>query len=550
MSDQLNIECGPPDGQRRRLVLATWNGRSHRDRFDTDSDYHRRKFRESVVDKFGLPEDAHDVIERKVIAAADAEDERSAGNGSGLWLPKLVTMADVESRPIQWLWPERIALGRISLLVGMPGAGKSFLTCDMAARVSTGQPWPDGSRCERGSVLLVTAEDDPGDTIRPRLDAQGADVARVHQLAGLQRQEIDGSNAETIFSLGDAGALESALRKLEDCRLIVVDPIGSFLGARTDAHRDNEVRAVLAPVAKLAEQYGPAVLVVAHRRKGGSAVADDTAMGSRAFTGIARSVWHLSHDPENRGRRLLLPGKSNLTAEQSGLAFAIAGDPGAVQWERDPVKMTADDAMAQEQGVRGEGSALDEAMSWLRDALASGSRSAKELRSATALRGGPWSGPRASWGSSTVPRDSAAPGSGNCRTPPVSAKSQQSPPNIKPWRTLARLWRTLENCFRATMIRSPVSRHGSTILSSNAVQSIAILRATLRRETMSNSPVALSLAADNIKAIENGFSLQARRQGKPRRLLVRQLVRSHREAPQQVRSHHRQGDCRADRGEV
>ena len=390
MSDQLRIECGPADGQRRRLVVATLNGGSHRDRFDTDSDYHRRKFRESVVEKFGLPDDAHDVIERQVIAAADAEDDRAAGSNAGLWRPKLVTMADVESRPIRWLWPERIALGRISLLVGMPGAGKSFLTCDMAARVSTGQHWPDGSPCERGSVLLVTAEDDPGDTIRPRLDAQGADVSRVHQLSGLQRQEIDGSNAEAIFSLGDAGALEAALRELKDCRLIVVDPIGSFLGARTDAHRDNEVRAVLAPVAKLAEQYGPALLVVMHRRKGGSAVADDTAMGSRAFTGIARSVWHLSRDPENRDRRLLLPGKSNLTKEQSGLAFAIAGDPGAVQWEREPVKMTADDAMAQEQGDRGEVSALDEATSWLRDALTAGARSAKELRDEAQRYGIAW----------------------------------------------------------------------------------------------------------------------------------------------------------------
>jgi putative DNA primase/helicase len=390
VNNQLGIECGPGDGQRRRLVVATLNGRSHRDRFDTDSEYHRRKFRESVVKKFELPDDAHDVIERKVIAAADAEDDRNAESGSGVWLPKLVTMADIESREIQWLWPARFALGRISLLVGMPGAGKSFLTCDMAARVSTGAAWPDGSPCARGSVLLVTAEDDAGDTIRPRLDAQGADVSRVHQLAGLHRQEIDGSRAETIFSLGDVGALESALKHLKDCRLIVVDPIGSFLGARTDAHRDNEVRAVLAPVARLAEEYGPAVLVVAHRRKGGSAVADDTAMGSRAFTGIARSVWHLSRDSENRDRRLLLPGKSNLTKEQSGLAFAIAGEPGAVQWERDPVKMTADDAMAQEQGTRGEGSALEEATSWLRDALAVGPRSAKELREEAQRYGIAW----------------------------------------------------------------------------------------------------------------------------------------------------------------
>ncbi|MBA3481976.1 MAG: AAA family ATPase, partial [Pirellulales bacterium] len=209
-------------------------------------------------------------------------------------------------------------------------------------------------------------------------------------LAGLHREEIDGSRAELVFSLSDADALESALRQLDDCRLIVIDPIGSFLGARTDAHRDNEVRAVLAPVAKLAEAYGPAVLVVAHRRKSAGAVADDTAMGSRAFTGIARNVWHLARDGENRGRRLLLPGKANLTAEQTGLAFSIAGDPGAVQWERDPVAMTADDAMAQEQGDRGESSALDEATAWLSDALAGGPRSGKDLRDEARRDGIAW----------------------------------------------------------------------------------------------------------------------------------------------------------------
>jgi hypothetical protein len=142
------------------------------------------------------------------------------------------------------------------------------------------------------------------------------------------------------------------------------------LGA--DRRPDNEVRAILAPVAKLAEAYGAAVLVVMHRRKSAGAVADDTAMGSRAFTGIARSVWHLSRDAENRGRRLLLPGKSNLTAEQTGLAFTISGEPAALHWERDAVAMTADDAMAQEQADRGDASALGDAVAWLSDALAAG----------------------------------------------------------------------------------------------------------------------------------------------------------------------------------
>jgi hypothetical protein len=160
MTEQLSVECGPVDRQGRRLVVAAFGRRSHRDRIDPDREYDRRKFREAVVEKFGLADDAHERVEAQLLPAADAEDERADCKGAGRWQPTLLCMADVAARPVRWLWPERIALGRLSLLVGMPGAGKSFLTCDMAARVSTGSPWPDGGACPRGSALLVTAEDD------------------------------------------------------------------------------------------------------------------------------------------------------------------------------------------------------------------------------------------------------------------------------------------------------------------------------------------------------------------------------------------------------
>ena len=296
--------------------------------------------------------------------------------------PVLTCLADVEPREVSWLWPGRLPLGRLSLLVGRPGEGKSFLTADAAARVSTGTPWPDGSTCPRGSVLLMSAEDDPGDTIRPRLDAHHADVSRVHLLTAVRLVD-DAGERERIVTLADVEAIESALRQLLDCRLIVVDPIGSYLGSGTDAHRDNEVRSVLAPIATLAEKYGPAVLVVAHRRKGVATNADDTAMGSRAFTGISRCVWHLSRDGEDKDRRLLLPGKNNLASEGTGLAFTIAGDPPQLTWERNPVAMTADDGLAAENaGPRKPGpdaDVRDGAAEWLTTALADGPREAKEL---------------------------------------------------------------------------------------------------------------------------------------------------------------------------
>jgi hypothetical protein len=187
-----------------------------------------------------------------------------------------------------------------------------------------------------------------------------------------------------MISLADVDAIEAALASVADCKLIVVDPIGSFLGGQTDAHRDNEVRGVLAPIAALAEKYGPAVLVVAHRRKTAGSIADDLALGSRAFTGIARAVWHLTRDAENKARRLMLPGKNNLAREGDGLAFSIIGEPPHVAWERDPVAMTADDALAvegqgREQKPGPEAEALAAATDWLRAALAGGPRLAKDL---------------------------------------------------------------------------------------------------------------------------------------------------------------------------
>lgn len=289
--------------------------------------------------------------------------------------PTIICLADVEAKAIPWLWRGRIPCGRLSLFVGAPGLGKSYATCDFAARVTTGTPWPDGAECERGGVLFVTAEDDPADTIRPRLDAHHADLSRVHLLEGVRRRDDSGRMVEGAFTLADIPALEAALKMHPDTKLVIIDPIGSFIGGKTDAHRDNEIRAVLAPVARLAAQYGPAVLLVMHRKKAVGGTADSMALGSTGFVGIARVAWHLCRDKDNRERRLFLPGKNNLAKDCGGLAFTIEGDPiGAVHWERDPVLMSADDAVAEEAGQKRGPSAdaLEDAKTLLRDELKDG----------------------------------------------------------------------------------------------------------------------------------------------------------------------------------
>jgi hypothetical protein len=221
-------------------------------------------------------------------------------------------------------------------------------------------------------VLLICVEDGAADTIRPRLDAQGADARRVHLLATVRRDEGWGRRDESQFSLADPSVLEQALEAQRDCRLVIVDPIGSFLGRDTDSYREGDVRAVLMPVLQLAEAYGVAVLVVAHRRKSKASAADDLTMGSRAFTGVARAVWHVTRDVHNAARRFLVPGKNNLAAGGAGLAFTIAGTPATLRWEPDPVVLTADEAVRQESARADDRSAVAEAAKWLALVLANG----------------------------------------------------------------------------------------------------------------------------------------------------------------------------------
>lgn len=303
--------------------------------------------------------------------------------------PVLRRMSEVEAKPVEWLWKHRIPMGRLTLFSGRPGCGKSFLTLDAAARVSNGTPWPDGSPCLQGTALLLSAEDNDADTIKPRLEACGADASKVISMAGVYLSSQDGKDRHALFTLNNISTLEQALQTEPDIKLIVIDPIGSYLGEKTDAYRDNEVRAVLDPLAKLAERYNVAVVIVAHNRKGVADFADDTTLGSRAFVGIARSVLHVMHDPqdEEHERRLLLPGKNNLSQEPPGLAYTIRGSPARVAWEPGTVNIRADEAMRMASSTPRESPALDEAIEFLEAELANGPRKVQEIK-ATAKQAG------------------------------------------------------------------------------------------------------------------------------------------------------------------
>jgi len=265
--------------------------------------------------------------------------------------PVTVRLSDVQPELLRWLWPGRIALGKLTLLCGDPGLGKSFVTLDLAARVSSGTTWPDMPLLPNpaGSVVLLSAEDDLADTIRPRLDAAGANAASVVAIQAVRRTRSNGQVVEDYFDLTeDLPALETAIRQTPECRLVVIDPLTAYLG-KTDSHNNAEVRAVLAKLFELAARHKIAVLAVTHLNKASTLPAIYRAMGSLAFVAAARAVWAVVRDEDDEAgrRRLFVPVKNNLGADETGLAYALepVGQTARVQWESDPVSIRADDAL-------------------------------------------------------------------------------------------------------------------------------------------------------------------------------------------------------------
>lgn len=274
-------------------------------------------------------------------------------------------MADVEPEELQWLWPKRLPLGKLTLLVGDPGLGKSFITIDLTARITSGKPWPDDSgTAEAGNVILLSSEDDPSDTIRPRLDTAGADVKRVHLISGVAGER----GRSRQFSLDtDIAALEREMMRLHP-RLVILDPLNAYLGD-VDSHTNADVRSILGPLSELAAKHKVTVLGVMHLTKANGQKAMYRTTGSLAFNAAARAVWCVAKDKDDANKRVFVPIKMNLAPNMTGLRYQL--EKMAVVWGADAVTQSADDALA-DGPTRADndiGSSRHEAAMWLRELL-------------------------------------------------------------------------------------------------------------------------------------------------------------------------------------
>ena len=294
---------------------------------------------------------------------------------------RVTRLADVQPEVVKWLWQGRLPAGKLVVLDGDPGLGKSTLALDLAARISTGAAMPDGTTlASPGSVVILSAEDGLADTIRPRLDAAGADVRRVVTFAVCGR---DGERGPKIP--GDLAHLERVLRH-EAAVLVIIDPLVAHLDGSVNSWRDQDVRRALGPLATIAELTGAAILAIRHLTKatGGSPLYRGG--GSIGITGAARATWLVAPDPETLNRRVLVVVKSNLAPIPPGLTYRVdSAAIGEIATSRIVWEGTSGHTAASLLAVpphEETRSALDDAKAVLSEILAHGSVGAGQVRRA------------------------------------------------------------------------------------------------------------------------------------------------------------------------
>jgi hypothetical protein len=268
-------------------------------------------------------------------------------------------------------------LGKLTVVDGDPGLGKSTMLLDLGARVTMGRRMPDGSPPTPGTVVLATAEDGIADTVRPRFDAAGGDPSRLLVLDGVAAGED-----RPLCLPDDVALLRAELATRGDLRLIIIDPFMAYLSGFVNSRIDHDVRRTLAPLAQLAADAGAAIVLVRHLNKapGGSALYRGG--GSIGIIGAARAGLLVAADPEDDQRRVLAPTKSNLAPPAPSLSFHLTSTPSGVacvEWLGESAH-AANALVAQMTGDEERG-AFEEAKDFLRDFMAI-PRTAAEVRRA------------------------------------------------------------------------------------------------------------------------------------------------------------------------
>ena len=304
------------------------------------------------------------------------------------YTPSILTLtraSKIPERSVSWIWPGWIPEGKCTVMAGDPGLGKSLLTTTVAAKVSTGGRWPiDSGHAPCGDAIILSGEDDSGDTIVPRLRIAGADLDRVHILSPTVKSDDVG---DKLFSICDDIPHLEALVKSLDCKLVVIDPASNFTGD-IDSHNNAEVRMLLFNLKAFAERTGVAVLCVSHFSKGSAGQSPVyRVMGSLAWTAAARSVIGILKDPEDKRRRLMMLVKSNIAIDRGGYAYQVGESADGITdllFEPDRVEGSIEDMIG---GNTGYGEKIADAEDFLAEELANGQKWQSDLEHKAKRRG-------------------------------------------------------------------------------------------------------------------------------------------------------------------
>lgn len=311
-----------------------------------------------------------------------------------LWRAELTPASTIKPVAIRWLWPGWVARGKLTVLAGAGGSGKTTLAIGLIGTVTNCGRWPDGEICsEPGNALIWSSEDDPADTLVPRLMAAGADLARVHIIEG---RVNSAGEREPFDPAADFDLLRDAVEQIGGASLLLLDPVVNVV--KGDMHRANEVRRSLQSVVDFAEAHQCAVLGISHFSKGsGASSPADRVIGSQAFGALARAVL-VAAKQEDSDVRVLARAKSNIADDQGGVGYVIepctVGDgieTTRVLWG-DRIEGSAREILAEVEsnGDDDQRSELDEACDFLRDLLKYGAIPTKQIKADASDAGLSW----------------------------------------------------------------------------------------------------------------------------------------------------------------
>ncbi len=323
---------------------------------------------------------------------SEANLRKKENNRKGGSFPVYRKMSEIEPKPVNWLWKDYIAKGTFTLITGEPDLGKSQMTLSMTAIVTTGGNWPvSGEKCEEGNVIILSDEDNLEKTIRPRLEANGANLEKIHYLDGIGKGDSN-SDCELFNLKSNLTQLETMINEIKGISMIVIDPLSAYL-AGVDTYNNKDVRSMLVPLSNLAGRYDIAIVCVEHPPKSSNGRAMNQVGGSIAFVAASRSAYLVSKDPEDEERRLFLKIKNNLSNYSGGISFTVESHklPNGIEiskvvWGAEPVKITADEVLAFYNRTEFQ-HGKESRKKWIQEELADGPKNAAEVEKKALTQG-------------------------------------------------------------------------------------------------------------------------------------------------------------------